>query len=196
MRIDRREISDLRRRKEGRASHRSGFTLIELMIVVVILGLLATIIVPKILNRPEKARRVKAQVEIRAIQTALALFKTDTGRFPTTSEGLETLVTNPGIENYDSEGYLLYIGTTLVRGLPEDIYSYAESDPTFPDQSTADQFFDEKQFEAYRELGYQLTARAIRDLKEPGGEGEEGRAKSASQKKQSVYRELSGAPGE
>ena len=40
------------------------------------------------------------------LQTALALFKTDTGRFPTTSEGLETLVTNPGIENYDSEGYL------------------------------------------------------------------------------------------
>lgn len=106
MRIDRREISDLRRRKEGRASHRSGFTLIELMIVVVILGLLATIIVPKILNRPEKARRVKAQVEIRTIQTTLALFKTDTGRFPTTSEGLGTLVTNPGIENYDSEGYL------------------------------------------------------------------------------------------
>lgn len=84
----------------------SGFTLIELMIVVVILGLLATIIMPKILDRPEQARRIKAKVDIRNIQSALALFKTDTGRFPTTSEGLEVLVANPGIEGYHSSGYL------------------------------------------------------------------------------------------
>ena len=83
-----------------------GFTLIELMIVVVILGLLATIIMPKILDRPEQARRVKAKADIRSIQSALALFKTDTGRFPTTSEGLEALVTDPGIKNYSREGYL------------------------------------------------------------------------------------------
>ena len=78
--------------------HNPGFTLIELMIVIVILGLLATIIMPKILDRPEQARRMKAKVEIRGIESALALFKTDTGRFPTTSEGLEALVSNPGIE--------------------------------------------------------------------------------------------------
>ena len=83
-----------------------GFTLIELMIVIVILGLLATIIMPKILNRPEQARRTKAAVEIRQIESALALFKTDTGRYPTTAEGLAALVTNPGIKNYNSEGYL------------------------------------------------------------------------------------------
>lgn len=83
-----------------------GFTLIELMIVVVILGLLATIIMPRILNRPEQARRVKAKIDIRNIESALALFKTDTGRFPTTSEGLEVLVTNPGIKGYNSDGYL------------------------------------------------------------------------------------------
>jgi general secretion pathway protein G len=83
-----------------------GFTLIELMIVVVILGLLATIIMPRILNRPEQARRVKAKIDIRNIESALALFKTDTGRFPTTSEGLEILVTNPGIKGYNSDGYL------------------------------------------------------------------------------------------
>jgi len=86
--------------------NQSGFTLIELMIVVVILGLLATIIMPRILDRPEQARRIKAKVDIRNIQSALALFKTDTGRFPTTSEGLEVLVTNPGIEGYHSGGYL------------------------------------------------------------------------------------------
>ncbi|OPZ97522.1 MAG: Type II secretion system protein G precursor [Planctomycetes bacterium ADurb.Bin412] len=91
-------------RNKWQYSH--GFTLIELMIVIVILGLLATIIMPKILNRPEQARRTKAAVEIRQIESALALFKTDTGRYPTTAEGLAALVTNPGIKNYNSEGYL------------------------------------------------------------------------------------------
>jgi general secretion pathway protein G len=83
-----------------------GFTLIELMIVIVILGLLATIIMPRILNRPEQARRMKAKVDIRNIESALALFKTDTGRFPTTSEGLEVLVSNPGIKGYNPDAYL------------------------------------------------------------------------------------------
>ena len=89
-----------------RPVRKRGFTLIELMIVVVILGLLATIIMPKILDRPEQARRVKAQADIRSIQSMLALFKTDTGRFPTTSEGLAALVTNPGLDGYSREGYL------------------------------------------------------------------------------------------
>jgi general secretion pathway protein G len=83
-----------------------GFTLIELMIVVVILGLLATMVMPKILSRPEQARRVKAKVDIRNIQSALAYFKTDTGRFPTTSEGLEALVCGRSIQGYNSDGYL------------------------------------------------------------------------------------------
>ncbi len=83
------------------------FTLLELMIVIVIMGLLATIVMPKILNRPEQARRTKALVEIRNIESALALFKTDTGRFPTTSDGLTVLASNPGgINGYNSDGYL------------------------------------------------------------------------------------------
>ena len=87
--------------------NRKGFTLLELMIVIVILGLLATIIMPKILNRPEQARYTKAMVEIKIIESALAFFKTDTGRFPTTSEGLLALVSNSGnIKNYNSDGYL------------------------------------------------------------------------------------------
>ncbi|HON91339.1 MAG TPA: type II secretion system major pseudopilin GspG [Sedimentisphaerales bacterium] len=85
---------------------RPGFTLIELMIVVVILGLLATTVMPKILSRPDQARQTKAAVDIRAIQSALAMFKTDIGRFPTTAEGLQALVTNPGLKGYNSEGYL------------------------------------------------------------------------------------------
>jgi len=93
-------------RKNMRRLHRAGFTLIELMIVVVILGILATIIMPRILGRPEQARRMKAKVDIRNIESALALFKTDTGRFPTTSEGLGVLVTDPGIKGYSRDGYL------------------------------------------------------------------------------------------
>ncbi len=58
----------------------SAFTLIELMDVIVILGILATLIMPRILDRPEQARRMKAKVQIRSFQSALALFKTDTGR--------------------------------------------------------------------------------------------------------------------
>lgn len=77
-----------------------GFTLIELMVVVVILGILATIMMPRILDRPEQARRMKAKVQIRSLQSALGLFKTDTGRFPTTVEGLEALMSNPGIQGW------------------------------------------------------------------------------------------------
>jgi len=90
-------------------AQRQGFTLIELMIVVVILGILATTIMPKILSKPDKARVEKARFEIRQIMTALALFKTENGRFPTTSEGLQALVSNPdpsGLPGYDPEAYL------------------------------------------------------------------------------------------
>ncbi len=93
-------------RQVPRQKRVTGFTLIELMIVVVILGVLATIVMPRILNRPEQARRTKAKIDIRNIQSALALFKTDTGRFPTTSEGLQALVSDPGIKGYNSDGYL------------------------------------------------------------------------------------------
>lgn len=92
--------------KNKRHVQRYGFTLIELMIVIVILGLLATIIMPRILSRPEQARRMKAKVDIRSIEAALSLFKTDTGRFPTTSEGLAALITDPGIKGYNSDAYL------------------------------------------------------------------------------------------
>lgn len=83
-----------------------GFTLIELMVVIVILGILATIMMPKILERPEQARRMKAKVQIRNLQSALAFFKTDTGRFPTTSEGLDVLVADPGLKGWKQGGYM------------------------------------------------------------------------------------------
>ncbi len=86
---------------------KKGFTLLELMIVVVILGLLATIIVPKVVSYPDKVKAQKAAIEISNILNALNMFHTDTGRYPTNSEGLEVLVTDPGnIENYNPDGYL------------------------------------------------------------------------------------------
>ena len=84
----------------------SGFTLIELMVVVVILGILATIMMPKILERPEQARRMKAKVQIRNFQSALAFLKTDTASFPRTSEGLEVLVSDPGFKGWEQGGYI------------------------------------------------------------------------------------------
>ncbi|MHC4116304.1 MAG: type II secretion system major pseudopilin GspG [Planctomycetota bacterium] len=97
----------MKTKSKQQSTLRRGFTLIELMIVVVILGLLAATIMPKILSKPDRARVAKAKFEMRQIMTALALFKTENGRFPTTSEGLRALVSNPGgLPDYDPDGYL------------------------------------------------------------------------------------------
>lgn len=91
----------------------AGFTLIEVMVVVVILGILAAIIVPKIMSRPEQARMVKVKQDILAIQSALDLYKLDNGIYPTTDQGLEALVKKPSSDpiprNWKSEGYLQQI---------------------------------------------------------------------------------------
>lgn len=73
----------------------SGFSLIEIMVVVVILGILASIVVPKIINRPDEARIVKAKQDVSAIQNALDLYKLDNGTYPTTDQGLAALVVKP-----------------------------------------------------------------------------------------------------
>lgn len=74
-----------------------GFTLIELMVVIVILGILAGLIVPRIMGRPEEARRMKARVQIESIETALKLYKLDSGYYPTTEQGLQALVEPPAV---------------------------------------------------------------------------------------------------
>jgi len=73
----------------------AGFTLIEVMVVVVILGILAAIVVPRIMDRPDQARIIKAKQDIRVLQSALDLYKLDNFRHPTTDQGLEALVQKP-----------------------------------------------------------------------------------------------------
>ena len=96
-------ITDL---KEGQR----GFSLIELMIVIVILGLLASMLVPKIMDRPNEARVTKAKMDMKALDSALKLYKLDTGRYPTTEQGLQALIskpeTRPVPRNYRKGGYL------------------------------------------------------------------------------------------
>lgn len=74
-----------------------GFTLIELMVVIVILGILAGLIIPRIMGRPEEARRMKARVQMESIETALKLYKLDSGSYPTTEQGLQGLVEPPSV---------------------------------------------------------------------------------------------------
>ncbi len=76
------------------------------MVVVIILGILATLVMPRILDRPEEARRINAKSQISNIETAIGMFQMDIGRPPTTSEGLEALVSNPGLDNWREGGYL------------------------------------------------------------------------------------------
>ena len=79
----------------NKKDERKGFTLIELMIVIVIIGILATLLIPRIMERPEEARRIKAKMDIKTIESALKLYKIDSGTYPTTEQGLEALVKKP-----------------------------------------------------------------------------------------------------
>ncbi len=87
-----------------------GFTLIELMVVIVILGILAGLIIPRIMGRPDEARRAKAQLQIQSIETSLKLYRLDNGSYPTTEQGLQALVEPPAsgalAKNWRAGGYL------------------------------------------------------------------------------------------
>ena len=90
-------------------ARQSGFTLIEIMVVVIIIGLLAAVVVPQFLGRVDDARRAKAKQDIQAMQTALTMFKLDNYVYPTTDLGLQALVQKPDsplIKNWRSGGYL------------------------------------------------------------------------------------------
>ena len=87
-----------------------GFTLIELMVVIVILGILAGLIIPRIMGRPDEARRAKARMQMESMETSLKLYKLDNGAYPRTEQGLKALVelptTAPLPKNWRKDGYL------------------------------------------------------------------------------------------
>lgn len=96
--------------KKERLHRQGGFTLIELMVVIVILGILAGLIVPRIMDEPDKARAVKAKLQMESISSALKQFRIDNGFYPTTEQGLVALVEKPTIGReprvFPSNGYL------------------------------------------------------------------------------------------
>ncbi len=87
-----------------------GFTLIEIMVVIVILGILAALVVPRVLERPDEARVVAAKSDVAAIMQALKLYRLDNQRYPTTEQGLAALVARPAAApappNWKPNGYL------------------------------------------------------------------------------------------
>jgi general secretion pathway protein G len=94
----------------SRVARSSGFTLIEILIVVVILGILAGLIVPRVMDRPDQARVVAAKSDIASIMNALKLYKLDNGVYPSSEQGLTALVKKPEggdvPRNWKSGGYL------------------------------------------------------------------------------------------
>lgn len=89
---------------------RAGFTLLEVMVVIVILGVLASLVVPNLLGNKEKADRQKAISDIVALENALDMYRLDNGRYPTTEQGLEALIQQPAnmadSRNYRTGGYI------------------------------------------------------------------------------------------
>jgi general secretion pathway protein G len=87
-----------------------GFTLLEVMVVVVILGILAVLVVPKIINRPDEARAMAAKQDIASLLQALKLYRLDNQRYPTTEQGLQALVARPAgappAPNWKAGGYV------------------------------------------------------------------------------------------
>ena len=89
---------------------KSGFTLIEIMVVIIILGILVGIVAPRLMQEPDKARVVKAKLQMESIALAVQKYKLDHGYYPTTEQGLEALVEKPSFgripEKYPEKGYL------------------------------------------------------------------------------------------
>lgn len=93
----------------------SGFTLIEIMVVVIILSILAVFVVPNVMQRPDDARILKARQDIQALEAALNLYRLDNFNYPTTDQGLQALVEEPTIQpiprNWKQGGYVKKIET-------------------------------------------------------------------------------------
>jgi len=92
--------------------NKRGFTLVELIVVMVILGMLAALVAPKFFGKIGKGKQSAVKTQIELLGQALDTFRLDTGRYPTTGEGLEALLTDPGVNNWD--------GPYLKKAIPND----------------------------------------------------------------------------
>jgi general secretion pathway protein G len=94
-------------KKRKRRKVRSGFTMVELMAMLIIIGLLATLVVTKVASQIDKARKTTTKANLKMLHAQVTQFKLDTGRFPTEEEGLMALIEQPSdVMNYEIGGYL------------------------------------------------------------------------------------------
>ncbi|WP_020589792.1 type II secretion system major pseudopilin GspG [Desulfobacter curvatus] len=109
MKMDKQVCKKIFRQYGRQIGNQAGFSFIELMVVVIILGILAGAIVPRYMDKADKAKIVKAQVDIAAIETSLKMYKLDNGFYPTTEQGLLALIekptTDPVPRSWNENGY-------------------------------------------------------------------------------------------
>ncbi|MEA2029358.1 MAG: type II secretion system major pseudopilin GspG [Campylobacterota bacterium] len=98
-----------------RRSHKKAFSLLELLVVILILGLLAALVAPQVLEQGERAKRDLVCTQMKTIGEALKTFKLDNGMYPDTEEGFAALVTNP-----DSDKYPNYLNAGYIERIPKD----------------------------------------------------------------------------
>ena len=129
-----------------------GFTLIEIMVVVVIIGLLAAFIVPNVMNRVDEARITKVRGDIQAFETALSMYRLDNARYPSSAQGLRALVQKPDdptVRNWKPGGYLQRVSKDPwgseyryaypgVRGREYDLYSLGPDGQEGTDETDKD----------------------------------------------------------
>ena len=99
-----------------------GFTIIELVVVIIIIGVLAALVAPKFFGRVGEAKQKSAKAQIELFGTALDALRLDVGRYPTTQEGLNSLVINPGVENWDGP----YVKTGTITDPWKRPYQYQQ----------------------------------------------------------------------
>ena len=135
-----------------RPSREAGFSLLELMVVVVILSILALVIVPRVIDRPDQARVARANSDIAALKSAVELYRLDNFRYPTTEQGLAALVTRPNTDpapsNYAANGYIERVPSAPWGGAyqylepgvhgPFDIFTFGADGVSGGDGSNAD----------------------------------------------------------